>query len=104
MFNDKFISLIENIKDLGISCEQLGKQYISKISTLEGIVTQQEIQIKKLQKQLEALQLENNLNFIASPTPHECISTDEEPEPYPGTHPIRVIPKYSKVRLGVKAY
>ena len=50
MFNDKFISLIENIKDLGISCEHLGRQYASKISTLEALVTQQAVQIKELQQ------------------------------------------------------
>ena len=53
MFNDKFILLADTVKNLGISCEQLGIQYTSKLSTLEVTVSQQTIQIRKLEKQLE---------------------------------------------------
>ena len=86
MFNDKFISLIENIKDLGISCEHLGRQYASKISTLEALVTQQAVQIKELQRQ-RSRKLQDGI-FIES----------REPAAHPYTHPIRDIPDYSKVK------
>ena len=55
MFNDKFILLGDTVKDLGISCEQLGIQYTSKLSTLEVTVSQQSIQIKSLEKQLKEM-------------------------------------------------
>jgi flagellar biosynthesis chaperone FliJ len=55
MFNDKFILLADTVKDLGISCEQLGIQYTSKLSTLEVTVSQQSIQIKSLEKQLKEM-------------------------------------------------
>ena len=55
MFKDKFILLGDTVKDLGISCEQLGIQYTSKLSTLEVTVSQQSIQIKSLEKQLKEM-------------------------------------------------
>ena len=56
MFNDKFILLADTVKNLGISCEQLGIQYTSKLSTLEVTVSQQTIQIRKLQKRIDELE------------------------------------------------
>ena len=52
MFNERFSHLADTIKDLGKSCEQLGIQHTTKLSSLEVTVSQQAIQLKKLEEQI----------------------------------------------------
>ena len=120
MYNDKFNQIADTIKDLGKSCEQLGIQYTTKLSTLEVAVSQQMIQIKKLEEEVTDLgqvksylldERDSLFNALIVLDPgyvpdfytllHNVpVDVQEEynPVPYPYTHPIRETEAYSKVR------
>ena len=92
MYNDKFNQIADTIKDLGKSCEQLGIQYTTKLSTLEVAVSQQMIQIKKLEEETESQKV--TIKYLMA----ERGEYPNEPEPHPYTHPIRDVPDYSRVK------
>jgi hypothetical protein len=109
MYNDKFNHIADMIKDLGKSCEQLGIQYTTKLSTLEVAVSQQVIQIKKLQEELDSMtQIVDEQVLEIKNLQEEHTLTDESlilqytggtttPVPYPYTNPIREVPEYSRI-------
>ena len=88
--------IADMIKDLGKSCEQLGIQYTTKLSTLEVAVSQQAIQIKKLQEELDSMTqiVDEQVLEIKN-----LINTEGEKEPYPYTNPIREVPDYSRIKV-----
>ena len=93
IYNDKFDHIADTIKDLGKSCDQLGIQYLTKLSTLEVTVSQQAIQIKKLKEELEEHTLTDESLIL------QYTGGTKTPEPHPYTHPIREVPESGKVKV-----
>ena len=75
-------------------------EHTSKISTLEVTVSQQAIQIKKLQERIDELEytdtdevlMEADIPVDVSAIYREKYPSVFKPVPYPYTHPIRDIP------------
>ena len=128
MYNDLFKELGVQIEALRIQCEQQDIAYKTQISTLEVAISQQTIQVKKLEEEVKDLgQVKSyllderdslfNALIVLDPTyVPDSVPLDVqggtplhnpdilqcevcEPEPHPYTHPIRDIPESGKVRV-----
>jgi recombinational DNA repair protein RecR len=70
-------------------------EHTSKISTLEVTISQQAVQIKKLQQRIDELEYTDTDEVLIEAN----ITLEGEANTYPYTHPIRDIPEYSKVKV-----
>jgi len=92
MHGKVFNEIVGQVQELRSLCSIQAVEYTTKISTLEVTVSQQMIQIRKLEEETESQKV--TIKYLMA----ERGEYPNEPEPYSYTHPIRDVPDYSKVK------